>query len=924
MADISRYIEKINKAKYGEEVRSSISDALTAMNEEAENAKEWATGEGTDVPGGGSVPGTENNAAYYAEQAAAQAEAAAGSAASGIAALANEALTFDASTAYAAGEYVLQNSVLYRFTVDHAAGEWTGTDATAVKIGGEIGDLKASLSDVASYVELPLTTLNSAYISPSSLKILSSSKRKCVYAPVTDLKMIVVTKMLSARFVFGFTRTVPAYDIQIFDYLARHNETKVVLRVPSDANYVVVYCYDSDYDSATWEEIFNSLAVSYINGAKDYEARAYIDNISDVPSNYIRLDYLESSRAQYVSAGVKFTNATRIIIEAAYPFAPIEEQAEYAIGSRYNTSNRAFTIGRLGSGKLYVGYGATTPVDCYIDENVHLYDLNQNNLYLDGELVYTFDETEFETPNIGVMFATRGNSVSTLYYGSVRIYSCKIYENDVLVRDFVPARRNSDGALTMFDKLNNKAYENLGTEPLIPGNTIGATTNYELIKENKIEIEKIKANVSEIEAEIAEKGYIEEEANRVAEKVRNAQTGNSLTFVACSDLHYAVAVGSSDGVTVAEIQTALQDMRDAIIAIANQTYIDFYACFGDVIYQWQSHGANYNNGVIEMVAVTKLLSDAFSNNPQVRMVGNHDPNCENSNNKEFNANLLNAFEGIYGTMLTKNEEQPYGDYGYHDFERQKIRFIVLNTSFYTPETDLTNGSTYYNVGADQAYWLCTVLDLSAKSDASDWQIVICSHVALDASNYTNVCRYTAVLNAYINGTTWVYSSKSYDFSGKNAAKLALYMNGHTHAYRFKNVQYLNASGIVQNILPMANLYVPNALPGRETESTDGVTYSKTPGTPESTAFQVVTIDFVNKIVYAYHYGAGIDIIMHYDPSTNGSLTTTLDSPVWNTADDAIATVSNGTVTPVSSGYVMIYAKSEIDNTIEVWNYQSMI
>lgn len=73
MADISRYIEKINKAKYGEEVRSSISDALTAMNEEAENAKEWATGEGTDVPGGGSVPGTENNAEYYAQQAAASA-----------------------------------------------------------------------------------------------------------------------------------------------------------------------------------------------------------------------------------------------------------------------------------------------------------------------------------------------------------------------------------------------------------------------------------------------------------------------------------------------------------------------------------------------------------------------------------------------------------------------------------------------------------------------------------------------------------------------------------------------------------------------------------------------------------------------------------------------------------------------------------
>ena len=60
MADISRYIEKINKAKYGEEVRSSISDALTAMNEEAASAQAeaeaWATG------GEGGTPGPDNNA----------------------------------------------------------------------------------------------------------------------------------------------------------------------------------------------------------------------------------------------------------------------------------------------------------------------------------------------------------------------------------------------------------------------------------------------------------------------------------------------------------------------------------------------------------------------------------------------------------------------------------------------------------------------------------------------------------------------------------------------------------------------------------------------------------------------------------------------------------------------------------------------
>ena len=144
MADISRYIEKINKAKYGEEVRSSISDALTAMNEEAENAKEWATGEGTDVPGGGSVPGTENNAEHYAQQAAVQAAAAAGSAASGIAALANEAPTFSDTDVYVAGNYVMYNNSLYRFKVNHAAGAWNSSEAEQVYVGRVLGTVEGA------------------------------------------------------------------------------------------------------------------------------------------------------------------------------------------------------------------------------------------------------------------------------------------------------------------------------------------------------------------------------------------------------------------------------------------------------------------------------------------------------------------------------------------------------------------------------------------------------------------------------------------------------------------------------------------------------------------------------------------------------------------------------------------------------------
>lgn len=53
---------------------------------------------------------------------------------------------FDATTDYTAGEYVYNNAVLYRFTADHDAGAWTGTDAEEVKVGTEISTLNQSLA----------------------------------------------------------------------------------------------------------------------------------------------------------------------------------------------------------------------------------------------------------------------------------------------------------------------------------------------------------------------------------------------------------------------------------------------------------------------------------------------------------------------------------------------------------------------------------------------------------------------------------------------------------------------------------------------------------------------------------------------------------------------------------------------------------
>lgn len=60
--------------------------------------------------------------------------------------IASVAPIFDSTAAYTAGSYCNYNGQIYRFTADHAAGSWTGSDVTAVNVGGELSDLKQDFS----------------------------------------------------------------------------------------------------------------------------------------------------------------------------------------------------------------------------------------------------------------------------------------------------------------------------------------------------------------------------------------------------------------------------------------------------------------------------------------------------------------------------------------------------------------------------------------------------------------------------------------------------------------------------------------------------------------------------------------------------------------------------------------------------------
>ena len=62
------------------------------------------------------------------------------------------------------------------------------------------------------------------------------------------------------------------------------------------------------------------------------------------------------------------------------------------------------------------------------------------------------------------IFATRKPSYSSyVEHASAKLYACKIWDNNVLVRDFTPCYRKSDNEIWLWDKVNNEFYPNAGT-----------------------------------------------------------------------------------------------------------------------------------------------------------------------------------------------------------------------------------------------------------------------------------------------------------------------------------------------------------------------------------------------------------------------------------------------------------------------------
>ena len=179
-----------------------------------------------------------------------------------------------------------------------------------------------------------------------------------------------------------------------------------------------------------------------------------------LPSGYTRLEYIKSSGTQYIDTGFKPNQNTRVVMDVT-PVDVILEKMWCAFGVRQNGIYFGLYKASTGNMNLTWFYGSNYSNYFTVDyAKRHNLEVNKNVASVDGtSKSYAAQTFQFTIPLFLLCDNDAGSPTSA---GAALLYSCQIYDNGTLIRDFIPCK-NASGAIGLWDDVNSVFYQNAGS-----------------------------------------------------------------------------------------------------------------------------------------------------------------------------------------------------------------------------------------------------------------------------------------------------------------------------------------------------------------------------------------------------------------------------------------------------------------------------
>lgn len=188
-----------------------------------------------------------------------------------------------------------------------------------------------------------------------------------------------------------------------------------------------------------------------------------------LPTEYQQVAYIESTGTQYIDTGIKATEKVKIISKVQITYAK-STPAKGRSGMVMAGSAGHIVFGDYGLGNLVAYFsntgmnGATIP----FDNNWHTYHIENGLQKIDEVSATNTINGTLDGLTLYLLNAHIGWTGETMV-ASQRMAYTKIWDNGVLVRDYIPCYRKADNVVGMYDLVNGVFYTNSGTGTFVKG-----------------------------------------------------------------------------------------------------------------------------------------------------------------------------------------------------------------------------------------------------------------------------------------------------------------------------------------------------------------------------------------------------------------------------------------------------------------------
>ena len=229
---------------------------------------------------------------------------------------------------------------------------------------------------------------------------------------------------------------------------------------------------------------FKTVFITDNNNNIDYETEVYFGNGTRwvLAEEYIQLEYIEFTGVQALDTGIK-EDDSNMKYKVRYMSTDTSQNGRFLF-SAYNSSNN-YGLGGIYVTQYrniyYVYYGSTQTKELstvfYKNHWLVLtttHSPTQVDIALRDEYYgRNYSESAVISSSYGNGNICIGCQSKTYNYKFIgKISSFQIYKNDVLCCNFVPARRGRDNVIGMYDTLNKRFLENVGTGTFTGGSEV--------------------------------------------------------------------------------------------------------------------------------------------------------------------------------------------------------------------------------------------------------------------------------------------------------------------------------------------------------------------------------------------------------------------------------------------------------------------